>query len=680
MENFSEEFVNYAEKEEVRSRLGAEIYQVYKSCRTWRLPMEASWVRYIKIWGMKKQDGQTYNGRADLRYPEARKACETVGKKVYQNFIGGNNGEYFAVSPKPGSYGATVSDAECVKNIIDHYFESESQTNFKAETMPNFKQKPVIGTSVMKTSWTREEKNIKRRGKQKKVVVKDCPTVRTIDMFKWYGFPWNKSRAEDLTHTFEGFSETKQYVDSMKAQGKYRKEFDSGLNTKWGAQLEHQKIMQWQLPDPEINKDHGQSLYNLVEVYFTGQVEPEGEYKSLMAHMSESGEIAMITDNPFEHGEHPYIVDKHSENIVPMIYGMGVIEVVESLANELNDVGNQAMDARTFSLNPIFLIDPNGVRNHESLTVRPQAKWLCDPNSIKVITPPDISQSAFQSFNLIKGEIIEAAESSPNMPLQMRGQSRTSARDQAMMVEMNSELSETMAHSAMAMVRILKLTHANICQYMPNDMIIKITRKDAGSMLYRRVSAKDILGDYDFMFKASDDTALDRVAINQMINLLKVAPAIGVKLNYDNIFRRLLRDGFGFEDWGEFLQSDTLQPVMEQEIENELLQIGKIVPIHPQDNDEEHIQEIQSKFGDPSSISNKKIQKTVQDHLQRHMIGLQLKQQIMLDQARMQMMQQQQAAQGGQQPGGPQMPGKTGAEAMPQGTSESSMEQGIANG
>ena len=389
--------------------------------------------------------------------------------------------------------------------------------------------------------------------------------------------------------------------------------------------------------------------------------------------MSETGEIAMIVDNPFEHGEHPYVVDKHTDNVVPMIYGIGTIEVSESLCNEQNDIGNQMMDMRTYNLNPIALIDNNLVRDWDSLEIRPQAKWLVDPNGVKFITPPDISTGAFNSFNMVKNEIIESSEASPNMPIQMRGQSRTAARDNAMMVEMNSELSETVAHSSNAMVRILRLTHSNICQFMPNDMVIRVARKDAGSMLYRRVSVKDIMGDYDFMFRDANETSMDRVGINQMINLLKVAPAVGVKLNYDNLFRRILRDGFGFNDWGEFMQSDTLQPVMEQDVENEMLRVGKIVPIHPSDNDEDHLAKIMEEFGDVASITNERVRKAIEDHAVRHQLGLKIKQQIMEQQAMVQGMPTEE--QGGQPTA--KMPVKTGAEAPREGLSNSNMESGV---
>ena len=663
--------INYAEDITIREEHGKILKGIFDSCKRERSSLEESWIRYIKIWGLKRQDGQTYNGRADLRYPTAKKSADSVARKVYQNFVGSGNGEYFDILPKPGSYGATVADAEVLKNIISHYFDSESLTNFKHNVLPNFRQKTVLGTSVMKISWDETTKTIKRRKKDRKSVVKSNPSIRTLDLFKWYGFPWNVSSHDQLTHTFECFSCDELFVEGKKKEGKYIQHFESGLGVKHGANRENTKLQQWNLVDPEINLQHGVKFYNLVEVYYNGEI--DGVIKPLMAHMSETGEIAMIVDNPFEHGEHPYVVDKHTDNVVPMIYGIGTIEVSESLCNEQNDIGNQMMDMRTYNLNPIALIDNNLVRDWDSLEIRPQAKWLVDPNGVKFITPPDISTGAFNSFNMVKNEIIESSEASPNMPMQMRGQSRTAARDNAMMVEMNSELSETVAHSSNAMVRILRLTHSNICQFMPNDMVIRVARKDAGSMLYRRVSVRDIMGDYDFMFRDANETSMDRVGINQMINLLKVAPAIGVKLNYDNLFRRILRDGFGFNDWGEFMQSDTLQPVMEQDVENEMLRVGKIVPIHPSDNDEDHLAKIMEEFGDVSSITNERVRKAIEDHAVRHQLGLKIKQQIMEQQAMMQGMPTE------EQSGQPtaKMPVKTGAEAPREGLSNSNMESGV---
>lgn len=671
-------FENLVEDEKILEFFNTKVVPAYKECKNNRSTLEDKWLTYIDMWAVLRSEKQRYDDEgADIRQPTIRRQIETIAKKNYQAFFGGGT-EYFTVTPSFGSMGATIDDAESTKNLIKHFFDGE--TNIKQKMFPHFRQKVALGTSVIKIDWSESYRKIKRRGKGSEIK-KSFPRVYPVDLFKWYGFPDNVRTIDELSMTFEEFFRDEYYVKSMKDKGFYSQEFTPGANTKV-KNYDQDRASRLGMNPPNTNSKHGNNFYNLVEVYFIYHDEDCVEHM-MLAHMTEGGEVAMICYSPFEHGEFPYAIDKYLESLIPSLYGSGYCDAVSSQYHELNDVSNQMMDSRTRALNPITIIDPNAVKDYKSIKVGPGAIWLADPKGVSNFAFPDLSISGANAFNLIKNEIIEASDSVPNLPPQMRGASRTATRDNAMQVEMNSELSEIMQHSGNMCTRMLKLTHANLIQYMEDDMVIRINKKKSAGFLYKTVTVDDVNCDLEFNYKNSQNTSLDRVAINQLTNVVKIAAAFpNVKLKTENILRRMLVDGFGFEDFEEIMESDSLAQDMPQELENKILKIGKKVPVSINDDDLEHIKIMQAEL-----MTDKKLRKAatiaIEDHLKRHTDAYNLKQSVLKQQMMMAMQEQYAMANGQpqqQQGGGGQTMMKQGSEADRTGTMNTSMEQSVNNG
>lgn len=669
-------FENLMEDEGVLTFFKEKVVPAYTEMKNNRSNLEDKWLEYLKMWSVERSERQIYdNEGANIRQPTVRRQIETIAKKNYQAFFGGGT-EYFSVTPSFGSMGATIDDAEATKNTIKHYFEGE--TNLKQKMFPHFRQKACLGTSVIKTEWCESLRKVKRRGKNSEVK-KSFPKVYPVDMFHWYGFPDNVRTMDELLMTFEEFFRDEYFVKDMKERGFYDENFVPSANTKLKSK-DQDRSQLLGMNATNTNNKHGSKFYNLVEVYFIYKDEECVEHM-LMAHMTEGGEVAMICYSPFEHGEFPYALDKYIENLVPSLYGSGYCDAVISQYHELNDVSNQMMDSRTRALNPITIIDPNAVKDFESIKIAPGAIWLADPKGVTNFSTPDLSLAGVQAFNLVKNEIIEASDSVPNLPPQMRGASRTATRDQAMQVEMNSELSEIMQHSGIMCQRMLKLVHSMLVQYMDDNMIIRINKKKSAGFLYRSVSVDDINCDLEFRYKNAQETSLDRVAVNQLTNILKIGAAFpNVKLKTENILRRMLVDGFGFDDSEEIMEADTLAQDMPQDIENKLLKLGKKLPVSVNDDDAEHIKLLQDEF------MGRKLKKVVEiavyDHLKRHEEAYRLKQSVMQNEM-MKAMQEQYMMASGQAPveqGGSQTMMKEGSEADRTGTMNTSMEKSVNNG
>lgn len=610
---------------------------------------------------MKRGDRQNYNGRADLRHATARRAVETVARKLHQIVFPSE--DFFNVLPKPGSMGSTIQNAEALKFLMRHYFDG--QTDISGSMMPVFRQLALLGTTVVKSDWKHTEKRRKnRKGEWEEFTLHDCPDIIPIDIFRFYVFPWTVRRLEDAKLVFEEFAESEEYMSHMVDEGFYIKGAETEVQpfSKYTHDL-NARLLLWGANDPSVHRDHNQKIYNLVETYFEMPVEKDGPCVPLMAHMDEFGNILMITDRPHSHGLYPYSAAKYVENAVPFFWGQGIMEVVESLAYEQNDTANQIMDNRTMALNPIAVIDPFKVRDHASLRLGPGAKWLADPDGVRFTAVPDLTVSGYNAYNMVKNEILEASDATPNMPAQMRGASRTAMRDQVMTTEMNSELSEFITQCCNMIKDMLKKTHSNIRQRLEDtgdEILVRILRKRSSDFSVVSVSADDIIGDFDYHFKPASEQSLDRVQVNQLITGIKVLSESGVKFNMENVARRLLRDGFGFDEYEEFMVSESLQPSMPQDMENKLLDMGKLVPVSPLDNDEEHLQVLKERM---QKVKNQKILKVYQDHERRHTDGMNLKREIL--QREVMMARAEQEAQAMQMAGGPAASAESGPSGTP---------------
>ena len=630
--------VNYAEDPIIKHELEEKIMSVYRACKRNRLATENAWERYLKIWSMQRHDNQRYMGRADLRHSTPRKAAETVIRKLYGIIL--PEQDYFSVLPNPNCFGSTMDSAKAVESVLKHYYEG--QTDLFGHAFSFFRQYVAYGTTAIKTGWKTVEKvRRKKGGEWESYKYFDAPTIRHVDLFRFYVFPWNIHSLDEATFVFEDFFTTKDVIKKWVKDGFYCGEpqpFVRRMNP-------DNRLQNLTFQDPTIVREHGVDIYNMFECYVDHEI--NGMTIPLKVHMQESGECFMAVANDFNHGCHPYSSAQYVRHLAPLFYGQGIFDVIESASYELNDISNQIMDNKTMLLCPPIIVDPNLVRNHSSLKWSPMAKWLGDPAGFKMLQIQDTTATGHAMRNEVKNEILEASDASPNMPPQMRGQSRTATRDQMMNVEMNSELSEFIRQLGLMFIDATKKTHSNIIQNMDEEMKVKVLSKNSNSFMVKNITAERIAGDYDFRWLTSSKTQMDRVKTQQMIGAIDSFAKAGVKMNLEEAAKRVFKLGFGMDDAEGLFPDD--KSSRKQEDENLDLDLGRFVPVHPDDNDTEHLQELSK--GLKSKVEE--VRRAYEDHKKRHEDADKLKKQL-IEQS---VQQQQQAAMGIL----PAIPGQQGA-------------------
>jgi hypothetical protein len=295
---------------------------------------------------------------------------------------------------------------------------------------------------------------------------------------------------------------------------------------------------------------------------------------------------------------------------------------------------------------------------------------MADPNGIKMLQVQDTTATGHAMRNEVKMEILEASDATPNMPPQMRGQSRTATRDQSMNVEMASEQSEFIRQLGLMFIDATKKTHSNIVQNMEDELKIKVLSKNANSFMVKNITPERISGDYDFRWLPSTKTQLNQVKTQQLIGAVGEFAKAGVKIDFEKLAKRVFKIGFGIDDVEDFFPG--LQAPRKQEEENEDLDLGRFCPVHPNDNDQEHLQELDK--GLKSKIDE--VRRAYEDHKARHEDADKLKKERIEQSMQMQMQaaQQPQAA----PPGAPgAAPQTSGTPYKPQPTTTGDTMKGI---
>lgn len=236
-------------------------------------------------------------------------------------------------------------------------------------------------------------------------------------------------------------------------------------------------------------------------------------------------------------------------------YGIGDIESIEDLMDEINYIRNMRLDNLDLQTNGMFLIERSAQVNSEELLVRAgKGIYTNDINGVKQLVFADTTGAARMEENLLKNEMQEVSGLIDMMKGQMgRGDAGMPAAGMAMLIEGASyriKLGLMMIeHMGIRQIgdKFMRLNYLNL----PADYNIRIT----GSNDWLGVkNIEEIFGNYDFIPSGSSEFLNKetlRQSVMQLYNLLAKDPGTDqAKL------KKLLAMAFG----GRMVESILLSP------------------------------------------------------------------------------------------------------------------------
>ena len=505
-----------------------------------------------------------YHGRSQIVVPVAYSAVETILSRVHDGVFG-----HYPFFNLVGQGNDSLSVEDLQKIATEQLYE---HIRFPAKFIGTERSLAIEGTGVSKIYWKKNTERITRLVRQKKklggfidtgkyeAVPKDVENILYDDAeiehkdLDYISIDPDATPYSEPNWVIESTLVKKEFLLANMKSDKNPEGFYEKMDL---SKLAEVGDILSTMGDRTSQQKQG---YMLREFWGKWDLDGSGfQIQCLIVTLNDS-EILYMGENPFWHNQIPYdisqwIPDKKS------IYGFSLIDPIRSINYEINDTHNQAMDCRTYLLNPMALVLKHAGIIPSDLKVRPMGFIRTNiMEGFKYLTPPDFTVSAYNSIKYLETLVQDITGATKYMHgTDASDLNRTATGIISIIREANKRLrliSETQIEQKMInpMLRKLKILNE---QYMTNKRYFR--------SLGKTVSREDMIGDHEFKAFGTQQMGLQEVRQGQLIQLL------GYLVKYPNsqiTIAKLLKklwEGWGNSDAEEVFK-DLMTPQTAPEI------------------------------------------------------------------------------------------------------------------
>ena len=251
--------------------------------------------------------------------------------------------------------------------------------------------------------------------------------------------------------------------------------------------------------------------------------------------------------NPYWHLKKPFVSSTIC-SVENEFNGIGLMEMTQSLQNELNDVRNQRMDNITLSLNRMYLIARDADVDPSMLINAPGGGiYVNYVEGIKPLDTPDVTSQAFHEADVIKRDMEEVLGNYEYS----RGQSGSKRETATGILSLQEVANIRFKMMIMKMTRnLLSASSAQIVdlnqQFLPQGKAFRLTGEDFNEEWYN-ITPEELVGRFDYepvgasMEGLSKYARLEQLlrfrqifASNPQFNLVKLDTELLKLLNFKN--------------------------------------------------------------------------------------------------------------------------------------------------
>lgn len=331
--------------------------------------------------------------------------------------------------------------------------------------------------------------------------------------------------------------------------------------------------------------------------------------------------------SPFWNGRCPVITAPVSK-VAGAIKGVAPVMPVGDLQVFANDTINEGADTAHFSAMPIVMTDPLSNPRVDTMVLSLGAMWDCDPNKTKIVEFPDLWRSALERAEAIKIQIFQTLGVNPAMiPNQTGGALKK--KNQA---EIANEQQVDLLTTADAVTNIEESILTPLIRWFV-ELDAQFRDEEATVPVYGEFGLEaqmeqvpPLLLDTAFEYKWFGVEAARNAAQMQQqiawVNVVKGLPPESYpdyQLDLTPLVIQGTENVFGPRLAPLIFKKKSVISV-DPTVENEMMEYGHVVMVHPADNDEMHIQAhmIAAKAtGDPHG--------TFREHIAKHQQQMQAK-------------------------------------------------------
>jgi hypothetical protein len=619
-------YPNLAHDSAARDLVETKLLPTLPRVRSERKTLETSWMRYYRIWSAER-DQQSYQGRSRVYVPIGRRVIENWVQKLKRDLFADAD-SYFDVLALRQSF---EQRRDGIKTLFRYFLEKHMR--LRRKVTPFLRQCVTYGTSPVAMAWRYDESilpvlrdiedadgNITGKTERaiEHVVNYVGPTFRVCDLFAWYISPVTCEDPKDSNLCFEELLLNRDRLRELatvpigddEALGMMFENTDEALNQDQSSadtsdkyQAEQQRLASKGFTARYDAKDPARPI-DLTEVYWKYDLDGTGIAWWRVTIAGDRVPLR-IQKNPFWHGRPPWLAGKFVE-LTNEFYGRGLPETFDRMQYTLNDIGDQANDALTWCMNPIAIVDSYNVQDPASIRMRPGAKWLATPDAIKFTEPPKetpaVGYNAVQQFAALINDTSAAAAFAPGaVPNRSKGRAFSTATGANLAAtEMSVQVRDVVENlEDQVFEPMLFMMHTLTMQCLSRPMILRIAGADGASIVEHKLSAADVVGDYDFAWLGSTHTQNQQVRSQQMINYLQIAAKIPPQLlasqnmviDYGYLLKAIWAEGMGLRNADRVIRPIKPTHSLDPRIENDLFVVGRgdEVQVAEADIDELHL-------------------------------------------------------------------------------------------
>ena len=395
----------------------------------------------------------------------------------------------------------------------------------------------------------------------------------------------------------------------------------------------------------------------------------EGERRICRIYYGGEKQILSVRRNPYWCDKVP-VLSAPVDKIEGAFKGLSKVKFVDTLQYAANDALNEGMDAAAYALLPIIMTDPEKNPRVGSMVLNVAAIWETNPQATSFAQFPPLWKDAFAIVNSCKDQILQTLSVNPAMmPHQVSAPGKkpnqaTIANEQQVDILSTADVVTNVENEIMT--PLLQWFVALDHQFRDKPMTIRAFGNMGVHIEMEEIEPVQMDRRFEFRWFGVEQARNSQQLQIQMagLNMVRgIPPQLmpGYKLNIAPAVAQFLDNAFGPRMSAQLFTDIREELTLKPEFENEMLKAGYPLQVHPMDNDAEHMQKHVQEFQQNGDYHG-----TIREHLIRHQMQMQQKQQAIMQQSQ-QALQGQPGAPGGAGPGVAGTPRKGAVPGPPRG-------------
>ena len=519
-------------------------------------------LEYYKIYRSVKEQAQ--KNRSNLFIPYVFAIIETIAPRIVKSVV--SNKPFFAVLPNDSYNG---DKAKALETLVQ--YQLETKLNFVRILTNWLKDTLIYGTGIVRTSWTKKTGVRKIRQMlpymdettgsvemvpeevEQEIILVDAPSIQNVDIFDFFVEPYARSIAE------AGFVIHRMKLSEQEIKDLVKNEYYTP------KALEHIKKIKddGEMYANNTNEDSfGDFRKSEAVGYSAGQ---EISKIEVLEYWTNDRVIAVLDRsvvikneaNPYYHQEKPFatIVDIPLSN---EFYGIGEVETLKELQEELNVIRNQRMDNINLTINQMWKVLRAADVDIDQLKSRSGGVVFVDEmGDIEPLQFANVTGQAYDEAMIIQKDMDNASGVYDYARGRTTDRRETATTANILTSSANERFDlKTILMSEEGLKRLGRQLISLNQQFLETDAVVRVSTEEPLQNNYEEIPLSMILGDvsdYDVVVTGtavntnlSKEARLDK--LTALYGLVKDEPLINKPAMFREIFRLA-----GVRDSTEFL-------------------------------------------------------------------------------------------------------------------------------